>query len=160
MIKFKPHVSALLFGVIAASAAVIAQIVYFLMPPEAYGICLICHARDFLNTLLNPYHWYDASVSSAGLKGIILTVPGVVIGALIGALTSREFKFRINENVIKAFICGFVVVCAGLAISGCPVRLLLRAAYGDISMFVALLVMVFGIWCATVLLKRHSKKTG
>lgn len=157
---FKIRISATVFGVVTALAAVLSQIKFSFTPPPAYGVCMVCHARDLVNTLLNrldPDWWAPAVVSSVALKGLVVTTLGVLFGAFLAAVISGEFKLRIGENIPKAIICGFLVITAGLIISGCPMRLLLRTAYGDWGAGVSVLTLIFGIYLGTLCLKWQAK---
>ena len=154
--KLKIRISALTFGIVAAACAVLAQIKFSFQPPPAYGVCMVCHARDLVNTLLNrldPAWWDQAVVSSVALKGLVATTLGVIIGAMIAAIISGEFKLRVVESIPKAAICGFVVITAGLIISGCPMRLLLRTSYGDWGAAASVLTLILGIFLGTMCLK-------
>ena len=159
--KFKIRISALTFGIITAACAVLAQVKFSFQPPPAYGVCMVCHARDLINTLLNrldPVWWDQAVVSSVALKGLVLTTVGVLFGAFLAAVISGEFKLRVVENIPKAAICGFFVITAGLIISGCPMRLLLRTAYGDTGAALSVVTLILGIFLGTLYLKWEAKR--
>ena len=155
----KFHVSALVFGIVAATAAVCAQVFGSFHPPQAYGVCIVCHTRDLVNVLFSQTSWYGAAVSTVAIKGLVLTTVGLLLGATFMALVNREWKLRVVENVPLAFVCGFIVMTAGLVISGCPMRLLLRSAYGDFGAFAAVFTLVAGIFLGTTLLKRRAGRT-
>ena len=155
---FKIRVSALTFGVIGGFVAVIAQVFFVFRPPNAYGICLVCHARDMTHSLLTQWvNSYTMSISEVAQSGLLLTSVGIVLGAAIAAFISGEWKLRFAENPLVSLSCGFLVMCCGLIISGCPMRILLRAAYGDENMLLAIPFLVLGIYAATMLLKRRAK---
>ena len=155
----KIHISAALFGVLAAAIAVCVQVFGSFSPPQAYGVCVVCHAKDLVNALLSNFSWFGSPVSTVALKGIVLTVVGIILGAFTMAVYNREFKLRFVENVFVAFICGFIVMTAGLALSGCPMRMLLRSAYGDLGAVASVISLILGIFLATLLLKRRAKRS-
>ena len=155
----KLNISALVFGVVAAALAVCAQVFYSVHPPQAYGICLVCHAKDFMNAIFSQFSWYDGSVSMVGKKGLMLTTVFVIAGAFIAAVVSREFRLRVVENKFTAFIGGFVVMVCGLIVAGCPMRVLLRFAYGDLMGLYLILTVILGIFVGTRILKRRARKT-
>ena len=146
-----------MFGVIAAFVAVIAQVFFSFHPPQAYGICVVCHARDLMNAVFSQLSWYGAPVSSLALKGLILTTGGIILGGAIAAVISREWRLHIVGSPILAVVYGFLVMCCGLIISGCPMRILLRSAYGDTGAMLAILFLIAGIYLATIILKRRAK---
>lgn len=160
--KFAPlrkfRISALVFGIIAATVAVCVQVFGSFSPPQAYGVCMVCHARDLVNSLFNQFPWYSAAVSTVALKGLILTTVGIFLGAIIMSVLSGEFKLHFVENPLVSFLCGFIVMTAGLVISGCPMRLLLRTAYGDLGAGASIITLVLGIFLGTMILKRRATK--
>ena len=153
----KIRISALMFGVIAAFVAVVAQARFGFHPPSAYGICVVCHARDLVNAILSQASWYGAPVSNLALKGLIVTPIGIILGAAVAAIVSREWKLHKVGNPILGIIYGFLVMCCGLIISGCPMRILLRAAYGDTGAMLAIPFLIIGIFLATILLKVRAR---
>ena len=157
IMKVKFRVSALVFGVVAAALAVCVQIFAGFHPPQAYGLCIVCHTRDMINALFSRLSWYGAPTSTIALRGLMLTPVGLLVGAAFMAILRGEWKFRISENVILAPILGFITMTAGLVISGCPIRLLLRSAYGDIGAIASIFTLVLGIFLATLILKRRAR---
>ncbi|MBQ9992199.1 MAG: hypothetical protein IJP33_02080 [Firmicutes bacterium] len=154
----KIHISATVFGILAAFIAVGMQVFGSFSPPQAYGVCVVCHAKDLVNALLSQFPWFGSPVSTVALKGTIMTVVGIFLGGLTMSIYNRELKLRFVENKILAFVCGFVVMCAGLALSGCPMRTLLRTAYGDISSMASVISLILGIFLATLILKRRARR--
>ena len=154
----KIRVSALVFGIVAAAAAVCVQVFWSFSPPQAYGVCVVCHARDLINAVFSQFSWYGAPISTVALKGLMLTIPGIILGALIMALINREWKLRFVESKIMAPILGFTVMTAGLIISGCPMRLLLRTGYGDLGAMAAGGMLIVGVFCGTMVLKLRAKR--
>lgn len=153
----KVRISALVFGVIAAFVAVTVQVFFSFQPPAAYGICVVCHARDMVNALLSQASWYGAPVSNLAMKGLVLTTVGIVAGGAAASIIHGEWKLRMMGNPFFAFIFGFIVMCCGLIISGCPMRILLRSAYGDTGAMLAIPFLVAGIYLATLALKRRAR---
>ncbi|MCL2817463.1 MAG: hypothetical protein FWD39_03630 [Clostridiales bacterium] len=158
---FKIRVSALTFGVIGGFIAVVAQVFFVFRPPNAYGICLVCHARDLTHALLTRWGagtYFSQEVSGLATNGLILTTLGIILGAAIAALISGEWKLRFAENPLVSISCGFLVMCCALIVSGCPMRILLRGAYGDETALLAIPFMVAGIFVATMLMKGLVKR--
>lgn len=154
----KIRISALVFGVIAGAIGVMAQVLWSIQPPQAYGLCMVCHAKDFINVLLNNFDWYDGAIAAVAKKGLMLTSITVPLGAFIAAVISKEFRLHFVENKYAAFFLGMGVMICGLIISGCPMRLMLRVSYGDVSGLVMLAFMVAGIGLGTAILKRRAQK--
>jgi len=159
MKKTKRIFPAWAFGIIAAALAVFAQAKFSLHPPQAYGICLVCHARDLINFLLNDIAGYDGLISTVGKRGPMLTTLMLFVGAFLAAIINKEFRLKKQGSVIGSFFCGLIVMVCGLYISACPMRMLLRSAYGDIEAMLFIPFLVAGIFIATFILKRRAKKS-
>ena len=153
----KIRISAMVFGIIAAFVAVVAQVFFSFHPPQAYGICVVCHARDLVNAVFSQFSWYGAPVSSTAMKGLILTTGGLLLGGSVAAILSREWRVHVVGNPLLAVLYGFIVMICGLVISGCPMRILLRAGYGDTGAMIAIPFLIVGIFLATMILKWRAK---
>jgi hypothetical protein len=140
-------VSATQAGIVAALLAVVAGRFLEVGPPEAYGICMACHGRDLVNWTVNAFAGTALTVAPASLVFPVLTTVGVLVGALAGAGTSREFRWWSPENPLKTFVFGVVVMNFALLAGGCSIRLLLRSASGE-----ALGLLGFGGMAAGVVL--------
>src|SRR5215471_16708514 len=79
------RVTALQLGIVAGFLAVLASTFFDVRPPEAYGICMACHARDLLNWSINRAAGTHLTVAPASLIFPVLTIIGVLLGALLGS---------------------------------------------------------------------------
>ena len=148
------RVSAVVYGVVAALLAVGAQVFFGLEPPPAYAICMTCHPRDMITWLVNRVagtHWEIAPVSATVP---LLTTVGLLIGAYVAARRNQEIRRVSLGQRWRSFVYGVLVMNAGLAVLGCPTRLLLLSAYGEMLALVAVVGVAIGISIGTLLLKR------
>src|SRR5439155_5806152 len=106
----KIFVTAVPMGITAGLLAVLAGAIFDVRPPEAYGICMACHARDLVNWTLNGVVRTHLDVAPASLFFPVLTPIGVLIGALIASKTSGEFRWQKPDNSVKAFLYGIFVM--------------------------------------------------
>ncbi len=146
--------SAVTYGVVAGLLAVSVQVFFNVKPPPAYGICMACHPRDMVNWLLNHLtgsHWEIAPVSATVP---LLTTVGLLIGASIAASRAREYRWLSLGKRARSFLFGLLVMNAALIVTGCPTRLLLLSAYGEVMALVGVAGLVIGILCGTWLLKK------
>lgn len=150
------QVSALTMGVVAGLLAVIVGAFFEVRPPEAYGICMACHARDLLNWGTNRLLNTNLIVAEASTVFPVLTVVGVLIGAFVGAVTSGEFRWRTLDNPFKTFLHGLLVMNFALLAAGCSIRLALRAAAGELLGVVGFGTFIGGVVLATLWLKREA----
>ena len=125
------RVSAVTTGVAGAILAVVAGAFFEVRPPDAYGICMACHARDMVNWLVNLLARTDLTVAPASIVVPVLTPIGVLLGAVFAAKANHEFRWRRDESALKGFVYGVLVMNFALLAGGCSIRLLLRTAAGE-----------------------------
>jgi hypothetical protein len=143
------RVTATSTGIVGALLAVIAGSLFDVRPPEAYGICMACHARDLVDWVLNAAAGTHLTVAAASLVYPVLTPIGVLIGALIGAHGNGEFRFQRPDNSIKTFLYGVLVMNCALVAGGCSIRLLLRAAAAEPAGLIGFGALAAGVIAAT-----------
>jgi hypothetical protein len=148
-----------LFGVIAGVLFVAAEVLLGIYPPSAYAFCLACHVRDLVNTAWNAM--LGAALETTGLakRALLLTSPGVLLGAFAAAALYRERRRQPLERPLLYFLAGLAVMSVGIAIFGCPTRIVLRAGYGEVYGIAALAGMLAGIFCGTLLLRLRNRGT-
>ncbi len=147
------RVTALQMGVVSAILAVAAEAFFAVRPPDTYGICMACHARDLMNWIINAVLGTQLTVAPVSLIFPVLTTIGVLIGGLVAAKLSGEFRWRTTENPVKTFVYGLFVMNFALLAAGCSFRLLLRAAAGETLGLFGLGGMVIGVVLGTVWLR-------
>jgi hypothetical protein len=136
-------------AILVALLAVVAGAFFAVRPPEAYGICMACHGRDLVNWTLNSALGTGLTVAPASAVFPLLTGVGVVLGALLAALASGEFRWSRPEHPLKGFVYGVLVMNFALLAAGCSIRLLLRAAAGDLTGLAGVGGLAAGIFLAT-----------
>jgi YedE family putative selenium metabolism protein len=114
--------------------------------PSNMGICVACFIRDISGAL--GLH------RAAAVQYIRPEIIGFVLGALVTAFAFREWRSTGGSSPIIRFILGALVMIGALVFLGCPVRMMLRIAGGDLNGIVALAGMVAGIAVGVVFLKK------
>ena len=114
--------------------------------PANMGICVACFLRDIAGAL----KLHQASV----VQYIRPEIIGFVLGALITAFAFREWKPRGGASPIIRFMLGMFVMIGALVFLGCPIRMLLRLAGGDLNGLPALGGLIFGVLVGIFFLKR------
>lgn len=132
-------IAGVIFGVLGALA------VNWGNPPNM-GICVACFLRDIAGAL----NLHQASVVQYLRPEII----GFTLGAFITAFGFREWKSRGGASPVMRFVLGAFVMIGALVFLGCPIRMLLRLAGGDLNAITALVGMVAGILVGVFFLKR------
>ena len=152
------RVTALQLGIVAGILAVGAGTFFDVRPPEAYGICMACHARDLLNWTINRAAGTQLTVAPASLVFPLLTTIGVLLGALLGSTTSKEFRWTSPDNSWKTFLYGALVMNSALLAGGCSIRLLLRSAAGEVLGLMGFAGMAAGVILGTFWLRWRATR--
>lgn len=114
--------------------------------PPNMGICVACFIRDIAGAL---------GLHRAGVVQYIRPeIIGFVLGAFVTAFAFREFRARGGASPIIRFLLGAFVMIGALVFLGCPVRMMLRLAGGDLNGVTALVGLVVGILVGIFFLKR------
>jgi hypothetical protein len=158
--KGRRYVKPWIFGVVAGTIFVLADAVLPISPPSAYAFCLSCHVRDLVNTVVNAVVHSRFQVTEVAGRALLLTSPGVLLGAFIAARLYGEARPRKADRPLLFAALGFLVMVIGIVIFGCPTRIVLRAGYGEVYGIVALAGMFAGIAAATVLMKLRWSSGG
>jgi len=114
--------------------------------PSNMGICVACFLRDIAGAL----NLHQASV----VQYLRPEVMGFTLGAFITAFAFREWRPRGGASPIIRFMLGAFVMIGALVFLGCPIRMLLRLAGGDLNGITALAGMLFGILVGIFFLKK------
>ena len=146
--------SPIFFGVILGIIVVLAQPLFKIQPPQAYGICTICHARDLLNWILKSIASIEFESAIVAANYPLLTTLGIILGSFISSKSNKEFRFIRSENYLKMFFLGIGVSIFGLPIISCPTRLFLRFSFSDPYAFLAIIGLFFGIFIGVIIIKK------
>ncbi len=137
--RTKIILAGLIFGALGALA------VNWGNPPNM-GICVACFLRDIAGAL----NIHQASV----VQYLRPEIMGFTLGAFATAFAFREWRPRGGASPIIRFVLGALVMIGALVFLGCPIRMLLRLAGGDLNGIPALAGMIFGILVGIFFLKR------
>lgn len=134
--------------VITAGAAVglLAVILVIKGNPANMGFCIACFLRDIAGGL---------GLHQAGaVQYLRPEIMGLVLGAFITAGVAGELKARGGSSPMLRFMLGALMISGALIFLGCPLRMILRLAGGDLNALVALPGYVAGVWAGTIFLKK------
>lgn len=146
--------TAVTYGVVAGLMAVSVQVLLNVQPPPAYGICMACHTRDLVNWFANHLAGIRWEIAPVSTTLPLLTTVGVLIGATVAARRNREFRWLSLGRRGRSLICGILVINGAIVAVGCPTRLLLLSAYGEVLGLVGVAGVIGGIILGTLLLKK------
>ncbi len=130
-------------GVVVGIAALVLTL---LGNPANMGFCIACFERDIAGAL--SLH------AAAKVQYMRPEIMGIILGAFIIALVTKEFKPKAGSSPATRFVLGAVVMIGALAFLGCPLRMVIRIGGGDINAIIALLGFVLGVFIGVLFLKR------
>ena len=131
-------IAGLIIGVISAGLA-------FLGNPKNMGFCIACFLRDTAGAL--GLH------KAPPVQYIRPEIVGIVIGAFCAAFAKKEFSSKGGSAPMTRFVLGFFAMVGCLMFLGCPFRMILRLAGGDLNAVFGLVGFAIGICCGIFFLK-------
>lgn len=133
----------ILGGAIIGLLAVVS--VYF-GNPKNMGICIACFIRDTAGAL----GLHNANIVQYARPEIM----GMILGAFLISFFTKEFSSRGGSSPFIRFILGFMVMVGALVFLGCPTRMILRLAGGDLNAIFGIAGFTVGILIGIFFLNR------
>jgi polyferredoxin len=143
--------------VLGFSAALV-QAYFKVVPPVAYGVCMVCHPRDLFNWLSDHLFHTGWDYSIASTNWPLLTAVGVVLGAWVAARRHREAQPRPARQRALYFLYGFLMINFGLVLGSCPIRIVLLTAYGNLMGLAGLVAVIAGVLLGTLALRWRARR--
>lgn len=132
-------VAGVLIGVIASGLVLLGN-------PKNMGFCIACFIRDTAGAL---------KLHSAGVVQYVRPeIIGIILGSFLLSLGRKEFSPRGGSSPMTRLVLGFFAMIGCLMFLGCPFRMILRMAGGDLNALLGLLGFAAGIVCGIFYLKR------
>ncbi len=114
--------------------------------PANMGFCIACFIRDITGAL---------GLHRAGVVQFLRPeIMGLVSGAFIMAILLKDFKPSGGSNPVLRFLLGMLMMFGALIFLGCPLRMVLRLAGGDLNALIALPGYVAGVWIGALFLSK------
>lgn len=120
-----------------AAIGVIALVLAGQGNPPNMGVCVACFVRDISGGLKLQ--------DTATVQYMRPEIFGLIVGACATALLCKEFKAASGSAPLIRFTLGFFMMLGCLVFLGCPLRMVLRIAAGDLNAVVGLVGLVVGI---------------
>lgn len=152
------RISGLQAGIVMAIIAVIVSALVGERAEDAYGICLACHGRDLLGWILNWSLDANIPVAPAFLVFPALTSIGIMLGSLLAAIISGEFRWHVPDSFVKPFLLGLMVMVFALVAGGCATRLLLRTSAMEFLGLAGFAAMAVGVVAASYFLRWWAQR--
>ena len=112
-------------------------LVYFGNPGNS-GICVSC----FLENVAGALQLHD----NLRMSYIRPELTGFILGSFLIALQTRRFRVTGGSSPIIRFFLGFFIIIGCAVFIGCPIKMILRLAAGDLTAIAATLGLIFGVW--------------
>lgn len=125
---------------------VIASVLVFFGNPANMGFCIACFLRDT-----------SGALGLHGAKAVQYIRPeiiGIVLGSFAVAMCSKEFSPRGGSSPMTRFMLGFFVMIGCLMFLGCPFRMIIRLAGGDLNALLGFVGFAGGILTGVFFLNR------
>ena len=113
--------------------------------PPNMGICVACFIRDIAGAV----GMHQAAVVQYLRPEII----GFILGAFIIAHGTKEFKVTGGSSPMIRFFLGIFMMIGALVFLGCPLRMVLRMAAGDLNALAGLAGFIAGVIIGTQFIK-------
>ncbi len=114
--------------------------------PANMGICVACFIRDIAGAV-----GLDSAVVVQYIRPEVL---GFILGAFVIAVGTGEFRPSGGSSPLIRFTISFFVMIGALVFLGCPLRMVLRLAGGDLNALVGLAGFAVGIVPGALFLKK------
>jgi uncharacterized protein len=141
--RFALNWTVIIAGILIGLAAFVLQ---QLGNPKNMGFCMACFTRDIAGAI----GLHRASV----VQYIRPEIIGLVLGSLLSAFFSKEFKPRAGSSPAIRFFLGVFAMIGALVFLGCPWRAILRLGGGDLNAVLGILGLIFGIFIGTLFMRR------
>lgn len=116
---------------------IIASLLVLFGNPANMGFCIACFLRDTSGAL--GLH------SAAPVQYIRPEIIGIILGSFTLALIRKEYSPRGGSSAMTRFILGFFTMIGCLMFLGCPFRMIVRLAGGDLNAIVGFVGFALGI---------------
>ena len=114
--------------------------------PANMGFCIACFLRDTAGAL----GLHGAAVVQYVRPEII----GLVLGSFLMSVATKEFSAKGGSSPMTRFVLGGFVMIGALMFLGCPLRMVLRIAGGDLNAVIGLIGFIVGILGGIFFLKK------
>ena len=128
-----------LLGLITAALALMGN-------PGNMAFCIACFIRDIAGA--SKLH------TAAVVQYMRPEIAGLVAGSFAVSLMAKEYRSTSGSSPMIRFLLGMVTMIGALIFLGCPLRMVLRMAAGDLNAYVGLVGFVLGAATGCLFLKK------
>lgn len=113
--------------------------------PVNSGVCISCFLENLAGALQ-----FQGDLRMSYIRPELI---GFVLGSFLVAKKTGRFKVTGGSSPVIRFFLGFFIIVGCAVFIGCPIKMILRLAAGDWTAVVAVLGMMFGVWCGARYIK-------
>ena len=113
-------------------------LISYLGNPVNSGICISCFLENLAGALQ-----LQGDLRMSYLRPELI---GFILGSFFVAMKTRRFRVTGGSSPIIRFFLGFFIIVGCAVFIGCPIKMILRLAAGDLTAVAAVLGMMFGVW--------------
>jgi len=113
--------------------------------PLNTGICISCFMENYAGALRLHNNIF--------MQYLRPEITFITVGSFLSALIRKEFKPRISPAFIPYFLGGFFMIIGSAVFIGCPIKMLLRLAGGDLTSIAGIVGLVAGVYAGVKVLQ-------
>ncbi len=114
--------------------------------PKNMALCIACFIRDIAGSM--KLH------QTVTVQYFRPEIVGIIGGSLVMSLARKEYKSTAGSSPMIRFFLGMMTMIGALVFLGCPLRMILRMAGGDLNAYIALIGFLAGIATGAFFLKK------
>lgn len=127
-------------------AGLITALLAYYGNPKNMAFCIACFLRDSAGAM----KLHNAEVVQYFRPEIV----GIILGAFLISIFTKEYRSTAGSSPVIRFFLGAIMMICALVFLGCPLRMILRMAAGDISSYFGLVGFTLGIATGAFFLKK------
>lgn len=135
----------IIFIISASVIGLFSSILSYKGNPINTGICISCFMENYAGALKLHKNIY--------MQYLRPEISFIILGSFISSLLRKEFQPRLSNSIIHSFFGGFFMIIGSAIFIGCPIKMLLRLAGGDLNALFGIAGLVSGVYLGTYLLK-------
>lgn len=124
----------------------IAALLAFFGNPGNMAFCIACFVRD----MAGAARFHQAAI----VQYMRPEIAGLVLGAFGISMATKEYRSTGGSSPMIRFLLGIITMIGALMFLGCPLRMVLRMAGGDLNAYVAFVGFVLGAATGSFFLKK------
>ena len=132
--------------IVGVAIGIISVALVLLGNPGNMGFCIACFLRDIAGAVKLQ--------TAAVVQYVRPEIIGLVLGSFAISVIKGEFKPRGGSAPVTRFFIAFMVMIGALVFLGCPFRMVLRLAAGDLNALIGLLGFASGIGIGCIFLTK------